>query len=220
MIQNSNNVFTRAFAIRWGLGPVQAMATGLGMSSTRLNQALIGCTFTGGVRNETTMADLTKLYRAVDAGGALRTDLRDTFFATLARGPEKYAEMFRQIVRKEADAAKKSAVVTDFLNAFDVGWKGGSYALCLTDGSSCGPYKADLSIAGRMVIPFKKDGAIVKQSYLFGDFVNDLVIGCVYKSGCAAETSATDAIFATAAEASSSTIRAALATWPVPTPRR
>jgi hypothetical protein len=37
MMQQSNNVYTRAFAIRWGLAPVQAMARSLGMSSTSLS---------------------------------------------------------------------------------------------------------------------------------------------------------------------------------------
>jgi hypothetical protein len=73
MMQASNNVFTRAFAIHWGLGPVQAMANGLGMSSTHLSQPFIGCGFQGGVRNELTLADAARLYAAVDNGTALST---------------------------------------------------------------------------------------------------------------------------------------------------
>lgn len=41
MIQQSNNIYTRAFAIRWGLGPVEAMAKALGMSGTHLNSPLL-----------------------------------------------------------------------------------------------------------------------------------------------------------------------------------
>jgi hypothetical protein len=212
MIKNSNNVLTRAFAIRWGLGAVQGMANGLGMSGTHLNQGLIGCGFQGGVRNETTLTDLAKLYGAVDAGTALSGANRTTFFSTLVGGPRSATDQYGAIVVQEAARLGKSSVVSAFLARFDVRWKGGSYGFCLS--STCGPYKADLSVAGRMSIPFKNsNGSISNRTYLFGDFVNDLVIPCVAGSGCAAENNANNAIFASGAEASRSTIRSALTTW-------
>lgn len=89
MIQQSNNIYTRAFAIRWGLGPVEAMAKSLGMTSTHLDQPYIGCGFSGvpgGVRNELTLADAAKLYAAVSNGKALSGKARTTFFNTLVGG--------------------------------------------------------------------------------------------------------------------------------------
>jgi hypothetical protein len=207
MIQASNNVYTRAFALRWGLGPVQAMASSLGMSSTHLNQQFIGCGFQGGVRNELTLADAARLYAAVDNGTALAEPARSTFFSILVGGTPSATDPWGTVVSQEAAAQGKSAIVPQFLAAMNVRWKAGSYGFCA---APCPPgSKVDYSIAGWISIPFS-DGSF-NQSYEFGDFVNDLIIPC--NNNCAAQTNAGNAIFGVAAETARSTIAAALATW-------
>jgi beta-lactamase family protein len=213
MMQNSNNIMTRAFAIKWGLPAVQSMATSLGMSRTHLRQSRIGCGFQGGVRNELTAADVAKLYQAVQNGSALSGAARNTFWSTELGGSPSSTDAWGTVVSQEAASLGKSSVVPQFLAAMDVRSKGGSYAFCMTSSNTCNPYKADLAYAGRALIPFKRSGSIVKQAYVFADFVNDLLIPCAPGSGCTAEANAGGNLGKTVAEAARPTIHAALQTW-------
>ena len=213
MMQQSNNTYTRAFAIRWGLGPVEAMAKSLGMSGTYLNQPYIGCGFRGvpgGVRNELTLADAARLYAAVDNGTALSGSARGTFFYFLIGGPRSASDPWGQVVTQEAASLGKSAIVPQFLAQMDVRWKAGSYTLCLTS-QGCVPYKLDLALTGWMSIPFMQNGQVTGHTYEFGDFVNDLQETC---TNCAASQNAFNLTQTVAAEAARSTIRQALTTWP------
>ena len=210
MMQSSNNVYTRAFALRWGLGSVQAMAAGLGMSDTHLRQPYMGCGFgPGGVRNELTLADAARLYAAVDNGTALSGAARATFFSILLGGPRSASDAWGQVVTQEAASLGRSAVVPQFLAQLDVRWKAGSYTFCQTD-QGCVPDKLDLSLAGWMSIPFHLGGRLAARTFEFGDFVNDLPESC---SNCAASQDAFNLIQQVAAEAARSTIRQALQTW-------
>jgi len=209
----SNNIMTRAFAIRWGLPAVQAMASGLGMSSTHLRQAYIGCAFRGGVRNELTVSDAAKLYRAVNNGSALSGTAKKQFWKILAGGAPSSTSVYGTVVAQEAAALGKSADVTQFLANMEVKGKAGSYAFCL--GGGCNPYKTDLAYTGRMLIPFRTGAGKIKQhAYLFGDFVNDLVVPCALGSGCAAEANAGALLSGVVAEEARTEIHAALLTWP------
>jgi Beta-lactamase enzyme family/Polyglycine hydrolase-like, structural repeat len=212
MMRNSDNIMTRAFAKKWGLANVQAMASGLGMSSTHLRQAYIGCGFRGGVRNELTLRDVDLLYRQVQNSVALSGANRATFFSTLLGGSPS-TDSWGIVVNQEAAALGKSSIASQFKAAMDVRYKGGSYGFCMTKSSTCNPYKTDLTLAGRVVIPFKSSGRIAPRAYLFGDYVNDLVIPCAIGSGCAAETAAGNALWNTAAEEARPAIHAALTTW-------
>lgn len=211
MIQNSNNIYTRAFAIKWGLGQVEAMATSLGMSNTHLNQPYIGCGFRGvpgGIRNELTLADAAKLYAAVNNGTALSGPARTTFFKTLVGGAPASTDPWGQVVKSEAAKLHKSAFVSKFLAKTNVRWKAGSYEFCLA--SSCVPYKLDLAETGWVSIPFMARGKVVAHTYEFGDFVNDLPVTC---NNCTASQNAFNNLGAVAAEAARSIIGQALKTW-------
>jgi len=213
MIQQSNNVYTRAFAIRWGLGPVEAMAKSLGMSSTSLSQPYIGCGFRGvpgGVRNELTLADAARLYAAVDNGTALSGSARSTFFNILVGGARSTSDPWGQVVTQEAASLGKSAIVPQFLAQLNVRWKAGSYTFCLTS-QGCVPYKLDLALTGWMSIPFMQNDTVTGRTFEFGDFVNDLPESC---SNCTASQDAFNLLQTVAAEAARSTIRQALTTWP------
>jgi hypothetical protein len=212
MMQSSNNVYTRAFALRWGLGPVQAMAASLGLSSTHLRQPYIGCGFDGvpgGVRNELTLADAARLYAAVDNGTALSGTPRLAFFDILAGGIRSASDPWGQVVTQEAASLGKSAIVPQFLAQLNVRWKAGSYTICQAD-SGCVPYKMDIALTGWMSIPFRDHGQLAGQTFEFGDFANDLPLSC---TDCAASRNASSLLPGVAAEAARSTIRQALMTW-------
>jgi hypothetical protein len=208
MMRNSNNILTRAFAIHWGLPAVQAMANNLGMSDTHLNQPLIGCGFRGAVRNELTLNDAAKLYSSVDRGIALSEPARSTFFDILAGGSPSPTDVFGSVVSQEAAVLGKSAVVPEFLAHFNVRWKAGSYGFFLSSTGS--PSKVDYAIAGWMSVPFQG----LNRTFLFGDFVNDLVVPCDPLIGTCSELgNARNEISANAAESSRKTINEALSTW-------
>jgi len=212
MMQISNNFMTRAFAIKWGLGPVQAMATGLGMANTHLRQPFIGCGFNGAVRNELTLVDASKLYAAVQKGTALSGTARTQFFQILSGGSPSSTDPYGTVVSEEAAAAGKSADVPAFLGKMDVKGKSGGYAFCLSN--TCNPFKTDLAWTGRMLIPFMSAGKVVQHAYVFGAFVNDLMLPCAAGSGCPQEQTAQQLLNGVAAEEARTEIRAALATWP------
>jgi len=210
MIQESNNVMTRAFAIRWGTGPVQDMARSLGMVNTNLAQAYIGCGFRGGVRNTLTLQDAALLYSCVNRGTCLfDTAARKTFFDILVGGSPTGNAIGQVVNQEAAKLGKSSAVVSQFLSKFNVRWKGGSYTFCLSN-SNCNPFKVDYAVTGWMSVPFKPS----PRSFLFGNFVNDLMINCPGgQNGCAALVHAQNENLPNAAEAARETINQALATW-------
>ena len=212
MMQQSNNVFTRAFAIRWGLAPVQAMADSLGMTNTHLRQPYIGCGFRGGVRNELTLSDAAKLYSSVDQGIVLTGTAKSTFFTILAGGNPSLGDAYGTVVSQEAAAVGKSAIVPQFLSQFNIRFKPGGYTFCMS--SDCSVAKVDDSLAGWMSVPFKSNGVLAPQSYVFGSIVNDLYIPCNSGTGgCGPQNLAGQETAANVAEAARSTIRQALLTW-------
>lgn len=212
MMQNSNNVFARAFALRWGLAPVQAMAESLGMTNTHLRQAYIGCLFTpGGVRNELTLEDAAKLYSSVDRAVSLSGAARDMFFQILITwSPGSAGEYFGPVVTQEAEALGKLSILPQFLAQMNVKWKDGYYTICMS--SSCDLVKLDISIAGWMSLPFSVDNGVQNRSYLFGAIVNDLYCPCAGDT-CAPVNDAGSEVYANAAEAARGTIIQALETW-------
>jgi hypothetical protein len=209
MIQDSNNIYTRGFAIKWGLAKVQALANQLGMSSTHLDQPYIGCGFRGGVRNQLTLADAARLYASVSNGHALTGAARTRFFNILVGGTASASSPWGQIVAQQAASLGKSSVVGKFLSQLNVRWKAGSYEFCLSS-SGCLPYKLDLALTGWISIPFVSGGKVVARTYEFGDFVNDLPETC---SSCAASDDAFNLLEQAGAREAQTTIRQALATW-------
>jgi Beta-lactamase enzyme family len=157
MIQDSNNIYTRAFAIKWGLANVQALAAQLGMTSTHLDQPYIGCGFLGGVGNELTLADAARLYASVSNGHALAGAARARFFSILVGGTASASDPWGQVVAQQAASLGKSSIAAKFLAGVDVRWKAGSYAFCLSS-SGCLPYKLDLALTGWISIPFMSGG--------------------------------------------------------------
>jgi hypothetical protein len=215
MMRNSNNIFTRAFALHWGLAPVQAMAESLGMTNTHLRQAYIGCLFTpGGVRNELTLEDAAKLYSSVDRSVSLSGAARDMFFQILITwSPSSAGEYFGPVVTQEAEALGKLSILPQFLAQMNVKWKDGYYTICMS--SVCDVVKLDISIAGWMSLPFKVGDGVQNRSYLFGAIVNDLYCPCAASANniCTPVNDAGSEVYANAAEAARGAISQALETW-------
>jgi hypothetical protein len=209
MIQDSNNIYTRAFAIKWGLAKVEQLAQQLGMSSTHLDQPYIGCGFLGGVRNQLTLADAARLYASVSNSKSLTGAKRAEFFSILVGGPTEDAP-WAQVVTQVAASLGKSKIASKFLASLNVRWKAGSYTFCLSS-SSCVPYKLDLALTGWISIPFMSKGKITAQTFEFGDFVNDLVENC---TSCTASNDAFNLLEEEGALEAKATITKALQTWP------
>jgi hypothetical protein len=196
------------------MGPENALAASIGMTNTVLRQSRIGCGFVGGVRDDFTLVDAGKLYEGVADGSLLDAPDAATFNQIMIGGAPPSTSTFGDIVRQEAASLGRSpADAASFIAAVDYREKGGTYFFCLVDG--CTTYKTDIMVSGRITLPFKASGTVVPTSFVYGRFVNDLVIPCVVNSGCAAETKAHSAIdtLGTGAESFRSEIRAALATW-------
>jgi hypothetical protein len=212
MIQSSNNVYTRAFAVKWGTAAVQAFAHSIGMGSTFVGQAFIGCGFRGAVRNEISLSDLVTLYRAVDEGTALTGTARHTFLNTLVGGPGAGGSTFSKVITEEASSLGKSSIASSFFSALDVRWKAGGYGFGL---APAGTGKIDFSIGGLAYVPVKTaSGATQLRSYYFGDFVNDLVTHCPTTGPCPDSDKAGALLLGAVAEAMRGPIRDALTTWP------
>ncbi len=211
MMHNSDNRVTRAFEVRYGIANVQAMATGLGMSETHLNQAFIGCGFQGAVRNELTLTDAATLYAAVANKTALDAKYSKKFFSIELGGAPAPTDYLTTVVDQEATNLGKTSIEASFLAHINDRWKAGSYSFCMA--SDCSAYKADFTIAGALYLPFKEKGKIKQVAYVYGDFVNDLYIPCTPGSGCSAENAAYAMINQVADEAARGAIDSALATW-------
>jgi hypothetical protein len=196
------------------MGPENALAASIGMTNTALRQSRIGCGFVGAVRNDFTLVDAGKLYEGVADGSLLDAPTTATFNQIMIGGTPPSSSTLGDIVREEAASLGKSpADAASFIANVDYREKGGTYFFCLVNG--CTTYKTDISVAGRITLPFKNGASIVPTSFVYGRFVNDLVIPCVVNSGCAAETRAHSAIdtLGTGAETFRSEIHAALLTW-------
>jgi hypothetical protein len=115
MIQSSNNIYTRAIVKQWGTAPVEAYAHSIGMTSTFLAQAYLGCGFRGGVRNEVSLTDFAALYRAVDSGSALTGTARQFFLDTLVGGPGAGGSDFSAVVTQEAARAGRPSQASAFM---------------------------------------------------------------------------------------------------------
>ena len=78
-----NNVYTRALALYVTLSRAQSLAANLGMSSTYLRQTHIGCAFRNGLRTETTLGDMARMYSSIEQSGVISGNARAQFYIFL-----------------------------------------------------------------------------------------------------------------------------------------
>ncbi|WCB93926.1 hypothetical protein DSM104299_02652 [Baekduia alba] len=186
MLVHSDNTLTRAILLAGGgLGPINAVATAAGMTSTALHQDFIGCAYRGGKRNVTTLADMSRFYAALDAGRLVAAAGRDHLYATMLHGTYSTASDFGKMVADEAQKlGLPSSVVIPFLDQAWFAQKGGSYASpCggpYGQPPACGSstdttrYATDMSLTELQRIPFMRlDGSIDLRTYTSGAYVFD-----------------------------------------------
>jgi hypothetical protein len=210
MMAISDNRATRYFALRYGLGGLQATANAAGMSNTTIGQARIGCGVDGG-KNLTTLADLGKLYEGIENGTLLNdtNGARSEFYQPMNWG---IGSAIQTVVNQEASKLGKSPTVANsFYNNLYSKVKGGSYNIgCGAIESGCsGAYYYFRDFAGKITIPFKSaNGATTSKTYVWGRMIDSLKI----TNG--ASTATFDNIQPQIdSEMLRSTINAALQTW-------
>jgi beta-lactamase family protein len=209
MMSISDNRTTRGFVRRYGLAAIQNTATIAGMANTTIGQARMGCGWRGG-RNSTTLQDLGRLYENIENGSVLNdtNNARTEFYQPMN---SSLGGRVQTIVNQEAAAQGKSGIANQFFNNMANRVKGGSYDIpCGEIVSPCSTtFLYFRGFAGTVSIPAKNGvGAIVPRVYVYGRFVDSLVLN----NG--ASTATYDNLSNTIdAEILRTIIRSALTTW-------
>jgi hypothetical protein len=184
---------------------MQSYAQSLGLTSTSINHN-IGCP-TASTHNQTTLADLGKIYEAFQTGKVTTSPTWQAQFRSRMLNQSNYGAYRKgmcPVVAQEATTlGKSSAVATSFCNAITWIAKGGSYAY----GSSL-PYTVSLGGVSLTGLPFKSSGVTVPRYYVFGSFVDQFQV-----TSAAMQTTEETARGKLGTEALRPYIRAALQTW-------
>lgn len=216
MMGNSDNRTTRGVTLRYGLPYIQQSASVAGMSATTIDQDRIGCGYVNAKRNQTTLADLAKLYDGVQSGSLLDAGpLRSAFFSGMNgdtfNSSSDLEIRVQNIITAEAQALGKStAVATAVRNGARWYYKPGGYGInCDQPLTPCtSGYESIGTIAGVLSLPFKVNGNVVTRSYLWGTYIEGLNTAC---SGCPSYPTAAEEMLR--AELLRPVIRAALRTY-------
>jgi hypothetical protein len=222
MMAISDNRTTRGVGLRYGFDALRSTASAAGLTRTYLRSTTthnnLGCAYYDtnvskwtDPGNDTTAADLAKIYEGVWTSSLLTGDARTQFLNT-ANPSTGVASALQTIINQEATSlGKSSATASSFGSQVKFYTKGGSYASCLpaSDGS-CAKKVIVQSWAGLVRLPAKSSGYIAYRTYSFGTLISDVPV---------TEWSGTDASNYIATynsaryEAFRSEIRSALATW-------
>jgi len=191
MMSVSDNRTTRGVVLRWGgtFAPFNATAAAAGLTGTTLRHD-IGCgymvqsttpyTFSpASQRNETTMADLAKIYEGVWAGRLLGSNsLARREFLESAQTGTGATDQVQEIIDEEAAALGKSAIAAQFGALVRTWGKGGKYDVCLgdpADPTQCGQPVMVRSSAGLMRLPIGGDGSYIAfRYYVHGKLISDV----------------------------------------------
>ncbi|MDT4903248.1 MAG: hypothetical protein QOJ37_2493 [Pseudonocardiales bacterium] len=206
MMQASDNRFTKGVLTMYGKPAMLAMATHLGMTHTTINHN-IGCP-TAATHNATTLGDLNAVY----TGYADAKDLTDSSWRALFRNRmlnqanyPAYLSSTCAVVTAEAQALNKSpATATAFCNQILWLAKGGSYQY----GGNAVTSPVSWSNGSLTSLPFKTNGVIVRKSYFYGDYFDQVSF-----TTAAQKTALANARTSAYNDAIRGQVRAALATW-------
>lgn len=189
MMSNSDNRTTRGVVLRYGgsYDPLNATAAAAGMVSTVLRHD-IGCTYwdfaqeildPAGKRNDTSAADLARLYENVHAGRVLpKGSLAYGRFFQLAN-PSVGSGTLYTIVEQEAQALGKGAIVPQFVDQMRRWGKTGSYGACLpaaSDPAECGQAIIVRGSAGLVALPIRGGPYISHRYYAYGSMISDIPV--------------------------------------------
>jgi beta-lactamase class A len=225
MMDVSDNRTTRGVVLRWGgsFAPFNETAIAAGLTGTTLRHD-IGCGYTdldtdpytyspATKRNDTSMADLAKIYEGVWAGRLLgsNSSARREFLES-AHSHTGATGQVQDIIDQEAAALGKSAIAQQFGDLVKTWGKGGEYNVCLgdpADRTQCGQGVMVRSSAGLMRLPIGGGGPYVAfRYYVHGKLISDVPM--VYAQD---EYKFAKAHKKASGELFRSVIREALATW-------
>jgi len=204
MMSVSDNRTTRAIALFFATDTSSQTARGVSgtaaiesiavnnaqMTDTFIDQDRIGCGYVNSRRNQTTLADLGKLYERVRNGTLLGTGVHRTEFFQPMNGqafgtscntasPLSCTENdIRQVVAAEgASLGKTSSEISDFIARMDWRFKPGGYGIsCDNPFTPCTTGSITISTqAGLLTLPRKSGDFYLTRDYVFGNYVSDLV---------------------------------------------
>lgn len=229
MMRISDNRTTRGTVIRYGgFTPFNTTATTSGLTGTTLRHN-IGCAYrntaTGKYeptlrRNDTTAADLARIYEGVWAGTLLgnTNNARSEFLESANPGMGVSAAL-QAIINDEAAKLGKSAIASQFGNLVRTWGKGGSYGTCLPNANGdCGQKVIIRSGTGLIRLPVYVRGVQTWRDYAFGRLISDTPVPCwedyqTPGTNCQADVDYTNAYNNGANELYRDEIREALKTW-------
>lgn len=187
MMGISDNRTTRGVVLRYGgYGALNATADAAGLKGTTIRHD-IGCGYYDmvnrrydptGRRNETSAADLARIYEGVWNRSLLDSTRRSRqafLDAVKIDGPLGLA--VKAIVTQEATAQGKAAIATDFYNLMRRWGKGGTYGTCLgqpDDMARCGQGVHIHSFAGLVAVPLNGGLELAFRHYAFGALFSDV----------------------------------------------
>ena len=220
MMRISDNRTTRGVVKRYGgFTPFNNTATSLGLTGTTLRHN-IGCAYrnvatgkyTTALRNDTTAADLARIYEGVWNSSLLsNTNSARTEFLESARQSNGAGSLATIISQEATKLGKSSTVASQFGAAIRRWGKGGSYGTCLPDSSgNCGQRVTIRSGTGLIQLPIKVAGATQYRTYSYARLISDVPVPCW---NCASETVFVNAYNNASNELFRDEIKAALQTW-------
>lgn len=218
MMRISDNRTTRGIVLRYGMPAINSTADVIGMVGTQLRHN-IGCAYsnpstglyTTNLRNDTTAADLARIYEGVWTSSFLTGTRRSEFFESANPGSGASTDL-QQIIDAEAQAQGKLAVAANFGSLIRSWGKGGSYGTCLPNSvGGCAQRVTIRSGAGLIRFPVKTASGIVSyRDYVFGRLISDVPVSCW---NCTEESNYINTYSKAANELYREVIRSALLTW-------
>jgi beta-lactamase class A len=228
MMSISDNRTTRGVVLRYGMGAINATGTAAGLKGTAIRHN-IGCAYrnvaTGkfdpaNLRNNTTAADLARIYESVWLSSSLTsTNSARAEFLESANPRLGADEALQATINAEAAALGKSSVAAAFGAAVRRWSKGGSYGTCLPNSAGdCGQRVTIRSAAGLIEIPFRSAGVAAPRVYSYANLISDVPVSCFEDSNpafvsCPSETNYVNAYRAAQPELFREIVRAGLQTW-------
>lgn len=226
MMRISDNRTTRGVVLRYGFPAINLTADNAGMVGTQLRHN-IGCAYFNlstqkyddkSLRNDTTAADLARIYEGVWTGSLLSGTGR-TEYLKLANPSTGTSAQIQQIINQEAALQGKSAIAATFGASIKNYGKGGSYNTCLPNSvGGCGQQVIIRSATGLIRIPIKISGVLNYRNYVFGRLISDVPVPCWDDPTTAFDECPTETAFETTFTNASNemyreVIRSALLTW-------
>lgn len=229
MMRISDNRTTRGITLRaGGFAGLNNTAAAAGLTGTTVRHN-IGCAYKNldtdkfepaNRRNDTTAADLARIYEGVWTGTLLsNTNSAQSEFLESVNSSTQAGDALQAVIDQEAAKLGKSGVAAAFGNAVRSWSKGGSYGTCLPDANGgCGQRVIIRSATGLVRLPIKVSGATQYRTYSFARFVSDVPVSC-FEDGntaaieCPSDTNYSNAYNAASNELFRDEVRAALASW-------